>query len=305
MADAATRTACDIAQHVLEATGRALMQRDFDRFRPFFLLPQTVTTAGKRVELATSDDLKAAFFNMCDHFETIGVTELRRTCIAAEFRGPDEIASTHESIVRCGENVALPPYPVYSVMKRVGDAWLVAGSDYMLDDDHPQARALLTAEQADQTAMAIYQEHLDALSQALLEGDFEAFSARISLPHRITTQTDLIEITTLQQLRDVFRNFSNGYRDSGMTDFFRIAEMARFEAVDEIIGRHISHRLCGDARLVAPYPNRVRLLQGPDGKWRETHCANAVLNTSENFHHWTRVADQPVLPELDMRPQGT
>lgn len=287
-----------VSEHLLRVTAHALMTKDFDTFAACFRLPQKMTTAGTQVVVKCIDDFRTCFDQFCALLDESGVTELYRECIAAEFKGRDRVEATHISYVRRDGVNIVTPYPVFSVLEREGNRWVITSSDYMLDDDQPLARAILSFEDSDLSAVKIYQEHLDVLSQALLEADFETFANRISLPHRITTQTDVIEIKTRDEMEKTFHRFAAGYRDSGLTDFVRVAENAKFVSPDEIIGRHVSHQMTGERRMVPPYPNRVRLVRDPDNTWRETHCANAILNTSDNFHHWTRLAENPTVPAL-------
>lgn len=299
------KTAREVSEHLLNVTANALMTQDFDSFASAFGFPHRITTASSQMTVTTVAELRSAFENTCAYFQTQGVTTLERTCVAADFEGETRIKATHVSrIIRDGHDI-MTPYPVLSVLERKDGAWKVIESDYALEDDTPQARAMLLAHADDPKAKAIYQEHLEVLSSALIANEFDRFAEHIQLPHRITTETETFDIVDATELRLTFDGFVRRYTDRGLTALVRVVTSARFITENEIVGTHRSHQLQGDRRVVQPYPNRVRLQRTADGKWRETHCANAVLNTSEDFRLWTRVSDAPRLPDLNLDPERT
>ncbi len=302
---AALKTAKDVSEHLLRITAKALMQRDFELFATCFFLPQTMNTMGRRIVAETRFDLRRAFESNCDHLESIGVTELRRECVAAIFHGENRVEATHLSTLIANGEEVVPPYPVFSVLEKVDGSWVIMSSEYALDDQSGGAKALHAAEEGDAEAEEIYQVHLDRLSDALIQGDFDTFKDRISLPHQITTETDVIRVATEAEMKDLFDRFAIMYANQGLTDFVRTVREAQFITPDEIIGTHISHQMRHGQRIMPPYPNRVRLVRDADGQWRETHCANAILNNFENFKLWTRLADDPCLPEFDQPTKGT
>lgn len=291
-------TARQVSEMLLKKTASALMTRDFGAFEDAFHLPQVMTTNDSKIRVTDRKGLAQIFEKMCDHFEACGVTSLVRECEAAEYRSPTRVEATHISHVVADSQHVKPPYPVFSVLEWIDGRWKIVSSDYALDDDCGQAVAMKSAGDVTTGAMGIYQEHLDVLSSALIASDFDLFKTRIMLPHRITTETDIIEMKTEAEMRQAFESFAKLYSDQELTDFVRIAKEAHFVTKDEIVGVHISHRMRGDKRILEPYPNRIRLVRGSDGMWRETHCANAILNNSENFRLWTRLADKPRLPDL-------
>lgn len=298
-------TAREVSEYLLKVTGDALMQRDFESFAAVFGLPQTMTTTGAEIRLVTRNDLRSSFEQMCQHFRSLGVTELRRTCEAAEFHGPDRVEATHTSyVIADGKNV-VPPYPVFSVLERLDGWWKITSSDYALIDELPQAQALHPHRESDPEALAIYQDHLDRTTDALMRRDFAAFRDQMQLPHTMRTETDVRTVTTLVDMEEAFFKFADKYVDIGMTDFVRIAKHAYFHAKDDIRGIHESHLIRHGTRLIQPYPNRIRLACDADGNWRETHCANAILNAAEHFHLWAQVSQAPRLPDLDIDPERT
>ena len=299
------KTAREVSEHLLKVTADALMQQDFESFAAVFGLPQTMTTEWREIRLVTRDDLKATFEQMCQHFQSLGVTELRRTCEAAEFHGPNRVEATHTSHVIANGHEVVPPYPVFSVLERVEGTWKITGSDYALSENDPQAQALYPKNGSAELAMSIYQDHLDRTTDSLMRRDFEAFKKAFKLPHRMQTETDIQITETPEEMYATFLKFAAKYEGIGVTDFVRVAKKAEFHTETEIRGIHESHLLRHATRLVPPYPNRVRLVLCDDGLWRETHSANAMMNTADRIHLWAEVSDTPRLPDLDIDPERT
>lgn len=305
MQQADLKTAREISEYLIKVTADALMQRDFESFSKAFGLPQKVTTAGREITFETLEDLQTAFTQMCEHYDSIGMTELRRICEAAEFHGPDRVEATHTSYVIGNGRALIQPYPVYSVLERINGNWVVTAADYALNDNLPLAQAMNPCHMTSIRAMKIYQEHLDLTAKSMMTCDFSRFRERVALPHNMRTQTATQIVTTWEEMRKVFRRFADKYHDIGMTDFLRIAKQAYFHAEDDIRGVHESHLIRNGTRLSSPYLNRVRLKLFPDGAWRETHCTNAILNGEGRFHLWAEVADKPHLPDLEIDPERT
>lgn len=299
------KTAREVSEYLLKVTGDALHRQDFDSFAAAFRLPQQITTDGSEFVLKTREDLKTCFAQTCAHFKSLGVTELRRVCEAAEFHGPDRVEATHISHVIAHGEPVVPPYPVFSVLERTDGQWQITASDYALKDDLPQAQALHPNSVADPHASEIYQDHLDCTTDALLRGDFAAFQKSVQLPHQMQTETETRTTSTIEEMRTLFAKFSARYAEIGVTDFVRIAQEAHFVSDTEIRGVHESHLIRHGTRLVPPYPNRVRIVLCDDGTWRETHCANAIVNTADAIHLWAQVAQTPDLPDLNIAPERT
>ncbi|MDX8351150.1 hypothetical protein [Cognatiyoonia sp. IB215182] len=299
------KTAKEISEHLLKVTADALMQHDFESFASAFGLPQTMTTIESEIRLLTRDDLRMAFEQMCDCFQSMGMTELRRVCEAAAFCGPDRVEATHTSHVLAHGKDIVPPYPVFSVLERLDGQWKITGSDYALAGDQPQAKALDPHKKTNQRAMLIYQEHLDRTTASLMAADFDAFRMTISLPHSMQTETATQLVTDVADMERTFYKFADKYRGIGVTDFVRIAKEACFHADDDIRGVHESHLIRNGTRLIPPYPNRVRLKRCADGLWRETHSTNAMMNGEGRFHLWAEVAETPTLPDLVIDPERT
>lgn len=138
--------ASDIAEALLDITGNALMSDDFDAFAAVFHVPQVMATMAGTVHMETLDDMRRAFDGMHEHLTAIGVTEMFRTCAAAEFKSPTRIESTHVTeLLRDGKRLN-EPYPVFSVLEKIDGNWKVTGSEYALEASDGQALAISRAD---------------------------------------------------------------------------------------------------------------------------------------------------------------
>ncbi|MEJ8561309.1 hypothetical protein QTO30_08800 [Yoonia sp. GPGPB17] len=146
MGQEAQIAASDIAQALLEVTGNALMTGDFEAFKSAFHVPQKMATLAGPIHMETVEDMERAFREMCQHFKVIGLTEMIRTCVAAEYKSPALVESTHVAeLLRNGKRLN-EPYPVFSTLQKIDGVWKVTGSEYALDPMNGQALALKKAD---------------------------------------------------------------------------------------------------------------------------------------------------------------
>ncbi|MEL6465091.1 MAG: hypothetical protein AAFQ58_09000 [Pseudomonadota bacterium] len=128
-------TAADISEHLLAQTGDAMMSDDFDSFATRFFLPYTIETVDGQRAITTRADLKTTFIAVRAHLVKHQVTLMARHCVSASFRGPDEVAATHETRLISRDILVQDPYPAFSVLKRQdsGD-WQITYTSYVIID---------------------------------------------------------------------------------------------------------------------------------------------------------------------------
>ena len=123
-----------IADDLLQSSGAAMMSGDFEAFSACFLLPTVLETeAGRRV-LATERELRDVFDAVHTYFRRHGISDYVRRCIAAEYKAPDEITTSHESRLLNGTTLLADPFPAMSTLKRVDGVWKVVEARYTLID---------------------------------------------------------------------------------------------------------------------------------------------------------------------------
>lgn len=128
--DQSPEKALEIATGMLARTSRAVMDGDFDTLVACFDFPNRIESeSGVRV-VATPDELKAVFNALTDVLTRRGVTHYERRCVAAEFRGPYEIATTHETRLMNENQMLTTPYPTFGTLGLVKGEWKITTSQY-------------------------------------------------------------------------------------------------------------------------------------------------------------------------------
>ncbi len=134
-------SAIDVADDLLQRTGMAMLTGDTDGFVCCFSLPQVFQTALGQVHVETRNQLARMFETVHGQFRSLGVTDMARHVLHAEFRDPETIYSTHETRLLHGHTLLQEPFPVFSVLKAFGSRWLIRSSAYGARDDSLAGRA--------------------------------------------------------------------------------------------------------------------------------------------------------------------
>lgn len=122
------------------------------------------------------------------------------------------------------------------------------------------------------TPLQIYQEALDAVSQAVLAQRFEAYVARVDLPYLMCTLQASFVLHTPDDLRPTFDGVTAMMVRLGATHYERIAREAEMTRSDRIEGWHFTHILADGEWATAPWATRQVLVQRADGwKFSEVH----------------------------------
>lgn len=134
-----------IANDLLDRSGRAMMTRDFDLFAGCVTLPHKVSNFDESFVISDHAALQRGFDKVCDALLIQAVTDLVRDCIAAEIVDTETLHFAHISHLMAGAQRVRPPYPCFSVVRRIGGRWYLAATDYALDARSGQARAMKQA----------------------------------------------------------------------------------------------------------------------------------------------------------------
>jgi hypothetical protein len=139
-------------------------------------------------------------------------------------------------------------------------------------------------------AMAIYQDLLDRMGEALVTGEVTAFMRHIFLPCRLETDSASFLIETEAQACRHFNGFHEALKSQGTDAYTRIAKSAGFDGPDVIRGRHETIITAG-GKLVAPrFDNEMTILRRGD-----------IWGTDWVRHHTRYVSWPDVLPRADRR----
>ncbi|MCT4554356.1 MAG: hypothetical protein N4A53_06690 [Pelagimonas sp.] len=130
-------------------------------------------------------------------------------------------------------------------------------------------------------AKAIYQAHLDTVSQALWDLDMPTLLRLLLLPATIGTRNGHIQLTTEGQMREMILSTRKSLEALGATAYLRHAEHAAFSNAErtELRGRHISYALSGGSFAMTPFSSwQTLVLQ--DGAW----CSTGIEADLEERH---------------------
>lgn len=276
-----------IAAHALEETGQALLDRDFDRFAPFFALPQTLATPAGGRKMETLEDLRSAFDGICAFFASSGVISLDRRVETAFFDGADVIRYTHATrLVRKGAPEE-SPYFCQSVMQRGPSGWKVTDSQYALGERDDHARALLAGrsddDQDSEEAWSILQRVLTEVTQAYLENDFDLLLSRVQFPLFMQGDQGTQVIDHSDTLRRDLERYQTEFVIHGITDIIRTVKSAERLGKRRIQGIYRTHVLRCTDLLFPAYTSSMSLEQGDDQRWRMTAVLHPMGHLSKAF----------------------
>lgn len=123
-------TAKEVADYLLDCTGKSLMAGDFDGFLPHFGLPHEVHTFDGMQTLHIAEDVRRVFDGVRTCYCKYGVTDMVRHCVEAEFHDDATIHSVHETRLLNETRLLQKPYPVFMVMRFIDDRWQIVRSEY-------------------------------------------------------------------------------------------------------------------------------------------------------------------------------
>ncbi len=149
--------------------------------------------------------------------------------------------------------------------------------------------------------LAIYQRALDAVSVAVLSGDFTAYLAMLDLPYLVRLTDADIVLTQAAELEPTFRALSQGLARRGVSHYERVAREAQFQRMDRIVGRHFTHMIAGTDRIAAPHASAAALVRREGGLWRFTEASYPFLRADWPLTETMIFAATPAAPETGAR----
>ena len=138
------KSARDIAEDLLERSGKGLLTADFALFADCFALPTEMETFDGRRIIETRAELQAVFDDVRAYYVTAGMTQMERHIVDAEFRNPTSIFSTHQSrLVADDGELVQQPFDVLSVIALIDERWRIRHSQYAITDSNDHKAALI------------------------------------------------------------------------------------------------------------------------------------------------------------------
>jgi hypothetical protein len=121
---------------------------------------------------------------------------------------------------------------------------------------------------SDAKAMAIYQSHLDIVSQAFWERDWDTICDHLAPRNSLRTLDAAYATQNHTEMRMSYQSLRNSIEIAGAQAYHRICLEADFEcdAGTRIIGRHRTYVLSGRTSVLPPYESDMTL-ELKDHRW--------------------------------------
>ena len=119
--------------------------------------------------------------------------------------------------------------------------------------------------------LSIYQDRLDVVSSAVLNGDFDTYLRALDLPYLFCTLEADFVLRSPDEVAPVFNGLVAILRRNGVTHYERLAREADLVRPDRIEGWHYSHLIAQGERITAPYAACCALVRRGD-RWLVTEA---------------------------------
>ncbi|PWK56282.1 hypothetical protein [Roseicyclus mahoneyensis] len=131
-------------------------------------------------------------------------------------------------------------------------------------------------------AKRIYQANLDAVSAAVVAGDFTKIRQHIAIPNMMSTTDSEIVMASVEEFDIVMMDFRSELLARGMVDYRRTCLEAHFVAgqSDMVAGRHRTEVILRNGATLPPYENHSVIMRIDDrwmGIWLQAIMDNTEL----------------------------
>ena len=132
----------DICEASLTDTKHALLQNDFNLMAACFEMPLNIDTFEGTRTVRNRLEFSKLFDDARRYYQSIGVTEISRSCVEAAFKDEKTVVATHETRLLNGTRTLVDPYPVMAEMKWDKRGWKIVRNSYGLTSTDGLSRAL-------------------------------------------------------------------------------------------------------------------------------------------------------------------
>ena len=129
-------------------------------------------------------------------------------------------------------------------------------------------------------AMRYYQDNLDAVSKALMEGDLREVMRHIAIPNMMSTHDTEIVMSSPEELDMVITDFRSALLERGVASYVRTCLEADFVvgSDDMIAGRHRTYTADAEGTPITSYLNHMVLMR-INGSWMGIWLQSIMANT--------------------------
>ena len=134
-----------IAEELLFNTGKAILGGDDSLFLFCVRLPLLLETATGQRLITTRKEICTILADFRQYLRDENYVDMVRTVVEANFIDADTIGSTHVTLLTQASGAEKRcPFPVYSIIRRFGNKWLLVFSLYAILDSEAHNDALLS-----------------------------------------------------------------------------------------------------------------------------------------------------------------
>lgn len=281
-----------IYQENLDAVSAALMEGDGARCLAHMALPILMRTTGSEVLIETPEDLISDIEKHGVSLKGFGVTHYIRLVKKAAYLREDIIEGWHETHMLRGAQIVLPRYMSRLILRQIDGPWKVIEAEHELAGERfpggvvkpvpgfyqDRWRAGFDDIRAGQAkAEPIYQTVLDAMSESVVDGDFERWCSLFTWPHEIHFDATDHVAEKPEDVRGFYDKVRDILSDRGADALPRRAKRADFVSGDRIVGYHDTTMSAQGRTVYGPIQSRM-MMTLQDRKWRCMSVTNAISN---------------------------
>ncbi|WP_108816217.1 hypothetical protein [Loktanella sp. Alg231-35] len=131
------------------------------------------------------------------------------------------------------------------------------------------------ADQATIAASDIAEAILEVTGDALMSGNFDAFSAVFHAPQTMVTMAGPVYMENLEDMRRAFDEMHQYLKGMGVTEMIRACVASEYTSPTRIESTHVTELLQNGKRLNEPYPV-FSILEKVNGGWKVTRGEYAL-----------------------------
>ncbi|WP_299969022.1 hypothetical protein [uncultured Roseobacter sp.] len=282
-----------IYQDALDAVSRAIMEEDGPGLMARAKLPHLVRTAQSEAVMETPEDLIQGFGVFAQAVKALGATQLVRLATDATYLSPQYITGHHVTHTLRDALPVIESYTNRMVLICDAGIWKMLETETTLQNPHwpihmPRAprdgarKAAPAAPKDDVRKLAVsplrlYQDFLDALSEANNAGDFDGYCNHMLFPYSSHTEATDTIIDSPEDVRPFFDGLRQTLAKHGADRIARCAESAEFISADLICGYHATEFRAGEACVFGPVKSRM-VLKRQNTDWYLKSVTNALQN---------------------------
>lgn len=262
-------------------------------------LPYLQRTLSSEAIVETQEDLIDDVIKFGQTLKGQGATQLVRLVIDAEFLGENYISGSHMTHTLRDAKPVIESYATRMVLTRDAGAWKMLETDSMLNNLHWPAYIPRPRQDAankipppapinDARALTIepkdlYQNFINALSDANNRNDFELYCSYLMFPYSSHSDVSDTVLRSSEEVRPFFDMLRETLAEKSCDHLVRHAQGAEFIASDLICGYHTTEFCAGDVTHFGPVRSRM-MLQRIGEKWYLKSVTNSLENSEFPYH---------------------